>query len=194
MEKQWLIQTLRRGFDTSSSSGEDTTDSGINFIYLEVINALIHTNNNSVLALSTPTDEERILPIPPARRESLKVRSSAHSTPDSSPSPPVRKRPVPVPRKKHPQSKPVHCQASDSPPLRSPTTTGHYQQETEGGSTSTVIHLPPHGGKSFGFSGDDYSQSGSAGDSGYGGGAPKHVPPQELLEREFSFIRHNNNV
>ena len=114
--------------------------------------------------------------------ESLKVRNSAHSTPDSSPSPPVRKRPVPVPRKKLPQSKSVHCQALS--PLRSPTNTGHYQQETEGGSTSTVVHLPPHSGKSSGVSGDDYS--GGASDSGYGGGGPKHVPSQELLEREFS--------
>ena len=115
--------------------------------------------------------------------ESLKVRNSAHSTPDSSPSPPVRKRPVPVPRKKLPQSKSVHCQASS--PLRSPTNTGLYQQETEGGSTSAVVHLPPHSGKSLGYSGDDYS--GSANDSGYGSGSgPKHVPPQELLERESS--------
>jgi hypothetical protein len=55
------------------------------------------------------------------------------------------------------------------------------QQETEGGSTSTVVHLLPHGGKSLGFSSD-----GSASGNGYGSGAPKYVPSQELLEREFS--------
>ena len=35
----------------------------------------------------------------------------------------------------------------------------------------------------------DYS--GSAGDSGYGGGAPKYVPSQEALEREFSLCVRN---
>jgi hypothetical protein len=52
---------------------------------------------------------------------------------------------------------------------------------------STVVHLLPHGGKSLGFSGNDYS--GSASDSGYSSGAPKYVPSQKLLEREFSFCK-----
>ena len=40
----------------------------------------------------------------------------------------------------------------------------------------------------MGSSGD---YSGSAGDSGYGGGAPKYVPSQEALEREFSLSVRN---
>ena len=134
------------------------------------------------LALSTPTEEGKHLPTPPARRESLKVRHSANSTPDSSPSPPLCKKPVPLPRKKLPQSKTIQVL---SPILsRSPCRAGivHSQQESEEGSASAVVHLLPHRGKASCSSGD---YSSSAGDSGYGGDTPKYVPSQEALEREL---------